>query len=99
LTALQSAYISIAALEGGNTLRVWVKLWSVGGNVLHKRLGGDSIYLSLEEIRQQDCVYCPFCDKFDWFRLRTCLAVMEKKKKKGNMPMVKDMTIVRRHRH
>jgi hypothetical protein len=64
---------------------------------LYKRPGGDSIHLSLEEIRQRVRVHCPFYDKFDRVRLRICLAVM--KKMKGNRPMVKDMTLVLRHRH
>jgi hypothetical protein len=58
-------YICIAALEGGNALRIRVKQWSVGGNELPKWPGGGSIYLSLEEIRQQGYLFRPFCDNFD----------------------------------
>jgi hypothetical protein len=76
-------YICIAALEGGNALRIRVKQWSVGGNELPKWPGGGSIYLSLEEIRQQGYL----------FRPRMYLKSMGKK---GKMPMVKDKTIVLR---
>ncbi|KAF2865070.1 hypothetical protein BDV95DRAFT_613032 [Massariosphaeria phaeospora] len=86
-------YICIAALEGGNALRIRVKQWSVGGNALPRWPGGGSIYLSLEEIRQQGYLFRPFCDNFDKERLRKYLTVMEKK---GKMPMVKDKALVLR---
>jgi hypothetical protein len=86
-------YICIAALEGGNALRIRVKQWSVGGNALPKWPGGGSVYLSLEEIRQQGYLFRPFCDNFDKERLRKYLTVMEKK---GKMPMVKDKELVLR---
>ncbi|KAF1937775.1 hypothetical protein EJ02DRAFT_47015 [Clathrospora elynae] len=87
-------YICIAALEGGNALRIRVKQWSVGDNELPKWPGGGSIYLSLEEIRQQGYLFRPFCDNFDRERLRKYLTVIEKKK--GKMPMVKDKALVLR---
>jgi len=60
---------------------------------LPKWPGEGYIYLSLEEIRQQGYLFRPFCDNFDKARLRMYLAIMGKK---GNMPIVKDKTIVLR---
>jgi len=86
-------YICIAALEGGNALHIRVRHWSVGGNELPKWPGGGSIYLSLEEIRQQGCLFRPFCVDFDKERLRKYLKVMEKR---GKMPMIKDKALILR---
>ncbi|KAF2818998.1 hypothetical protein CC86DRAFT_413377 [Ophiobolus disseminans] len=86
-------YICIAALEGGNALHIRVKQWGVRGNELPKWPGGGSIYLLLEEIRQQGHLFCPFCDNFDKARLRMYLTTMEKK---GKMPILKDQAIVLR---